>query len=220
MLAPLPFALHASTGCPSAAELTLSLAGAFHDVDAAVVDARLEAIAERLRLRLRLPAEDNPGEELTAIAGLAASEPLVPVARDEEAIAGLMLDAALDRGAAHPLIRAVVLAEAGRRRGLKVGIVSNGTNHCVAHAKLRAPLLLDAGSGDMVAATTLEARLQWRCSHETSALLIGALEERWLRWSRIDLALRAAELRMVLPFDDDSVERAGARLEHVRAHFN
>ena len=37
MLEPLPFALAAS-GCPPHAELAVSMAGAFHDVDAALVD--------------------------------------------------------------------------------------------------------------------------------------------------------------------------------------
>ena len=40
MFAPLPFALHATTGCPPHAELALSLAWTFEDLDAAALDAR------------------------------------------------------------------------------------------------------------------------------------------------------------------------------------
>lgn len=217
MLAPLPFALHATTGCPPAAELAVSLAGAFHDVDAVAVDSSLDAIAAGIAL----PHGRGPAEELAAVAELAASDdPALPAAEDGEDVGGLMLDRALERGRAHPLTLAIVLAEAARRRGIPAGVVSNGTDHCVAHTKLPEPLLLVAASGAVVDAQTLAAPLQWRCAHEACALLIDAIELRWLRWSRIDLALRAAELRMHLPLDDDSVDRAGARLEHVRSNFN
>jgi hypothetical protein len=45
MFAPLPFALHATSGCPPHAELALSLAWTFDDVDAAALDAELDDIA-------------------------------------------------------------------------------------------------------------------------------------------------------------------------------
>ena len=48
MFAPLPFALHATAGCPPHAELALSLACSFEAVDAAALDAELDALAERL----------------------------------------------------------------------------------------------------------------------------------------------------------------------------
>jgi hypothetical protein len=48
MFAPLPFALHATTGCPPHAELALSLAWTFEDLDAAELDGSLAALAEQL----------------------------------------------------------------------------------------------------------------------------------------------------------------------------
>jgi hypothetical protein len=43
VFAPLPFALHATTGCPPHAELALSIAWTFEEVDAAALDAELDA---------------------------------------------------------------------------------------------------------------------------------------------------------------------------------
>jgi hypothetical protein len=216
VLVPLPFALHASTGCPPAAELALSLAGAFHDVDARVVDDHLDAIA----VGLSVPRRGDPATELAAVADLAATGSLVPRALEQEDTAGLMLDRALETGRAHPLTRALILAEAACRRGIPLAVVSNGADHCVAHTRLEEPIVLLAASDDIVDAHTLPPALSWRCAHEVCGLMFDELEERWLRWSRIDLALQASQLRLHLPFDEASTERARARLEHVRAHFN
>ena len=132
----------------------------------------------------------------------------------------LLLHTALDCKAPHPLMLAIVGAERARRRGLAIGIVSNGSDHCLAHSELAAPLLLPVGSAQLVDAETLPAPLTWRCAHETAGLLLDELEPRWLAQGRIDLALQVAELRMCLPFDENSQRVAERRLELVRARLN
>jgi len=103
---------------------------------------------------------------------------------------------------------------------MDVGLVSNGSDHCVGHERLDDPLLLNAGSGDVVDAHTIPDVLQWHCSHEACGLLLDELEQRWLLWTRIDNALHAADLRLRLPLDDESSQAARLRLEHVRARLN
>jgi hypothetical protein len=215
MLTPLPFALHASQACVPHAELALSLAAAFHEVDADEV----EAAVERLAGRLSRPPSRDPLDELHALEALLA-DPAMPVPVVGSDICCLMLDDALDQGAAHPLIRAVIAVEVGRRHGMAVGLVSNGHEHCVGHERLDGPLLLRCDSDEIVDAHTLSGTLQWQCSHETCGLLLDELEQRWLLWMRIDDALHAADLRLRLPLDDEAVQTARLRLEHVRSRLN
>jgi hypothetical protein len=212
VFAPLPFALHATTGCPPHAELALSLAWTFEDVDAAALDARLEALAEGLPD----PASLHPLDELRTLAGLCrrAGEPS-PIDTG-----CLMLHTALAARDPHPLAVAIVAAELARRRGLAIGIVSNGENHCLAHTELPAPLLLCVKTAAVVDAHTLPPPLTWRCAHETAGLLLDELERRWLAKGLYDQALQAAELRMCLPFDETGVRAAERKLAAVRARLN
>ena len=114
--------MHATAGCPPHAELALSLAHAFDDVDAAALDAELDAIATLLPA----PASEHPLAELKTLAPLARRCAAPPSDVDTD---GVMLHTALGSGAPHPLAIAIVGAELARRRGLTIGIVSNGSDH-------------------------------------------------------------------------------------------
>ncbi len=215
MLTPLPFTLQATQACVPHAELALSLAAAFHEIDAERVDEQIESLA----CQLSLPSSPDPIDELHALSDLlgGAAMPEVAIGGD---VCCLMIDDALAQGAAHPLVRAVIAVEAGRRRGLDVGVVSNGSEHCVAHEGLDEPLLLRADSKAVVDAHTLPDTLQWCCSHEVCGLLLDELEQRWLLWMRIENALQAANLRLSLPLDDESSQAARLSVERVRARLN
>jgi hypothetical protein len=214
MLTPLPFALHATRACVPHAELALSLAAAFHDVDANAVDDRIEWLAGHVTT-----VSSDPLDELRALGELLA-DPAMPRPFVGNDVCCLMLDDALAQGSAHPLMRAVIAVEVGRRLGIEVGVVSNGSQHCVGHHRLDDPLLLRADTGEIVDGHTLDDVLQWQCSHETCGLLIDELEERWLRWTRIAHALHAADLRLSLPLDDESADAARLQRERVRARLN
>jgi hypothetical protein len=133
---------------------------------------------------------------------------------------GVLLHSALASKAPHPLALAIVGAELARRRGLAIGIVSNGSDHCLAHTELPAPLLLSVETGEIVDATELPPTLTWRCAHETAGLLLDELEPRWLAQGRLDKALQAAELRLCLPFDENGKRIAERKLKLLRARLN
>lgn len=211
---PLPFALHATIGCPSHAELALSLAWSFREVDAGAVDEELQALAGSLE-----PA-GSPEAELGVLADLAGRLGGAPPPRRPPGVDDLMIDSAVRHDAPHPLARAIVLAEAGRRRGFAVEVVSNGRDHCVGQTELGGPLLLRAANAALVNAHSLPPTLTWRCAHETCGLLIDALERRWLDEGRIDRALRVAQLRLHLPFGEDGMAVAVRRLRRVEARLN
>jgi hypothetical protein len=214
MFAPLPFALHATAGCPPHAELALSLAYAFDDdVDAAALDAQLDALAAMLPA----PASEHPLVELKTLAPLARRCAAPPGDLDTDS---LLLHTALGTDAPHPLAVAIVGAELARRRAMSIGIVSNGSDHCLGHTELPAPLLLIVETGEVVDAHALPPTLTWRCAHETAGLLLDELEPRWLAQGRLDRALQAAELRLCLPFDDDGKRVAQRKLRRVKARLN
>jgi len=212
MFAPLPFALHATTGCPPHAELALSLAWTFEDVDAARLDRQLDDLAERLPES----ASAHPLDELKTLAGFCrrAGKP-GPVDTG-----CLMLHTALAARDPHPLAVAIVAAELARRRGLAIGIVTNGEDHCLAHTELPAPLLLHVETALVLDAHAMPPPLTWRCAHETAGLLLDELERRWLGKGDLDNALKAAELRMCLPFDENGVRAAERKLAAVKASLN
>jgi hypothetical protein len=213
MFAPLPFALHATSGCPPHAELALSLAWTFDEVDAAALDAELDAIAGLMPA----PAGPHPLDELKTLAPLARRCLEPPSDVDTE---GVLLHTALASKAPHPLALAIIGAELARRRGMSIGIVSNGSDHCLAHTELPAPLLLVVETGEIVDAHQLPPSLTWRCAHETAGLLLDELEPRWLAQGRFDRAIQAAELRLVLPFDDNGQRVATRKLQRVKARLN
>jgi hypothetical protein len=213
MFAPLPFALHATAGCPPHAELALSLACSFVDVDAAALDAEFDAIARLLPA----PPSDHPLAELKTLACLAGRCVRPP---DEVDTEGVLLHTALASEAPHPLALAIIGAELARRRGMTIGIVSNGHDHCLAHTELAVPLLLLVETGQVLDANALEPTLTWRCAHETAGLLLDELEPRFLAQGRLDKALHAAELRLCLPFNDSGKRVAERKRQRVRARLN
>lgn len=215
MLTPLPFALHASSRCVPHAELALSLAAVFGDVEADALDERLDDLAAHLPAA---PAHD-PLAQLRALA-LLMRDGAFPATGHGVEPSELLIDRALADGRAAPLTRALVAIEVGRRHGLEIGLVSNGSDHCVAHQRLDQPLLVRAADAALVDAHVLDATPAWQCSHEACGLALDALEHRWLRLGRIGEAIRTAELRLHLPLTDDCMHAAGARLERLRAHLN
>lgn len=217
MLEPVPFAL-AATGCPPHAELAVSLAGAFHDVDAAALDGSLD----RLARCVPSSTAHDPAAGLRAVAELWHQDVLPEATADvgDVDLDCLAIDRALLGGRAHPLVQALLAVEAGRRCGLALGLVSNGADHCVAHTQLDAPVVVRVPDGCLADGRNLAPVLSWRCAHEACALLLDEMEERMLRCDRLGEALRVAELRLCLPIDEQATERATERLNRVRARLN
>lgn len=216
MLEPLPFAL-AVTGCPPHAELAASMAGAFHQVDAALVDDALDHLAAHLA-----PVPADPVHALQAVAKLWHEDVLPQVAEDAGAVDlnCLFIDRAMGGLGAHPLIQAVLAIEAGRRCGMPLGLVSNGSDHCVAHTKLEEPVVVRACTGQLADGGMLAPVLRWRCAHEACALLLNEMERRLLCCNGLDQALKCAELRLHLPLEDSAVQKAQAQLAGVQARLN
>jgi hypothetical protein len=210
----LPFALLARRGCPTNGCIALSLAAEF----ARVRGERAEAALDALAAWLGAARCDDPVEQIEAVAELAATHLEAVVLRS--AIEDLLLDRVAIDGAGHPLLLAVVCAEAAGRAGLPVGIVAGADGAFVAHRELAAPLIVDPALGAVRDARTLSGTVAWQCSHQVAARILNRIGERAERVGHVPWALRAAELRLALPFDAATRERLRADLGRVRARLN
>ena len=209
-----PFAVQASRGCSTPCHLALALAAEF----APVRPARAEQALDELAAWLVGARHDDPEDQLRALAELAGAHLEAVVL--SSAIDDLLLDRVAFAGAGHPLLLAIACAEAARRAGLPVGIVAGADGAFVAHRELAEPLLVDPGSGALCDARTLQAPVSWQCCHQLAARILNRIGERAERVGHVCWALRAAELRLALPFEAATRERLEADLRRVRARLN
>lgn len=204
MTAPLPFTVHAALPCQPHAGFAASLAAELGTFDDAALERGLAA--------LELP-----------VAGLAALGHPVRVGalrvRDDGGLDDLLIDRVVTAGVGHEAAVAVILCELGRRAGMPVGVVGAGGRHLVGHEHVT-PWLLDPATGEVVDARRLEHEPEWRCGHQVADTLLDEVELRCERAGDLARAIRAAELRCALPFDDEASDRAALRLRNLRSRLN
>jgi hypothetical protein len=209
-----PFALLARRGCSTPCGLALALASEFAPVNAARADLALDELSAWL-VGAR---HDPPDGQLAAVAELARTH-LEAVALCN-AIDDLLIDRVAADGAGHPLLLAVTCVEAARRAGLRVGIAAGPDGAFLAHPELDDPLLVDPASGALRDPRTLGHTVTWQCCHQVAARILNRIGERADRVGQLVWALRAAELRLALPFDEPTRERLQLDLRRVRARLN
>lgn len=207
----LPFRLHASVTCPPPAELAFSLAWELGDLDADRAERNLTALAAAILAE----TEREPAAQLLALGEAVTNMALC--ARRDGGASELLIDKALERGHAHPVLIAVVLQEIARRAGLPVGIVAGEKGHFLAHQRLTDARVLDPCTGRLVDADVLGI-LRWRCGHQVAAELLDLLQPRYERDGDLTRALHVARLRTTLPFDD--MAEAEQRLRRVTSRLN
>ena len=209
-----PFGVHASRGCSTPCQLALALAAEFVPVRPARADGALDELAAWLG-----GARDgDPVDQLDALAQLAGAHLEAVVL--STAIDDLLFNRVAPDGAGHPLLLAIACSEAGRRAGLPVGIVAGADGAFVAHRQTAQPLLVDPARGALRDARTLRSPVSWQCCHQVSARILNRIDERAERVGQVCWALRAAELRLALPFEAPTRERLEADLRRVRARLN
>ena len=201
---------------PPHAELALALAAEFRPVDDQAVERELQRLAERLAAL----APTHALEALQWVGVLVRGRIAAPRHRllDD---ADFMLDAVLATGRGQPVMQAVVAVETGRRNGVPLGIVSDGRRHFVAHRALREPLVLDfASPRGLRPASQLRRDLDWHCAHQVSCAVLDNLSCRAAESGDLGRAIRAAELKLELPFDPRTRELASSDLRSLRARLN
>ena len=171
-------------GCPPVADLMLALAAEFHTVDAAAGEDRLDELSRPL----------FGLEPRTAASALARV--LGGFDAERASVGGLWLDLVLETRTGHPLVLAAIAAEAGRRAGLAVHVLSTSSGWYAGLADRERLWLID---------TTMDGRRvdAWRlrrhCAHELAFAALLGLSERFERLGDTRGAGRAALLRQQLP---------------------
>jgi hypothetical protein len=140
---------------------------------------------------------------------------------DWAGIQDVLLDRVVLAGFGHPLAVAVAVVEAARRAGIALGIVAGNAGCFVGHPELPEPLLIDtAAGGRLVDAGGRTEDVGWQCSHQVAARILNRIGERAERTGNLAWSLRAAELRLQLPFARPVREELRHRLAHLRARLN
>jgi hypothetical protein len=209
-----PFTLLARSGATTYAQLALALTAEFGPVRAY----RAESALTELAVRLLRASDGDPADELRAVAELAGAH------LDEVTLGSAIDDLLLDRvaisGAGHQLLLAVACAEAGRRAGMELGIVAGLDGAFLAHHAVAEPLVADPATARVLDVRSLGAPVAWQCSHQVVARILNRIGERAERVGNVAWALRAAELRLALPFEHGVRERLQSDLRRVRARLN
>ena len=193
----------------------MALAAEFRPVDDQAVERELQRLAERLAALTPRHAL----EPLQWVGVLVRGRIAAPPRRllDD---ADFMLDVVLATSRGQPVMQAVVAVETGRRNGVPLGIVSDG-RHFVAHRALREPLVLDfAAPRGLRPASQLRGDLDWHCAHQVSCAVLDNLSCRAAESGDLGRAIRAAELKLELPFDPRTRELASSDLDSLRARLN
>ena len=210
-----PFALQASRGCSTPCDLALALAAEFVPVRPARADARSMGSLHGSPAR----ATATPSIQLARVGRPRPSAHLEPVVLSS-AIDDLLFNRVAPDGPGHPLLLAIACSEAARRAGLPMGIVAGAEDAFVAHRELAEPVFVDPARGALRDGRTLRSSVSWQCCHQVAARILNRIGERAERVGQVCWALRAAELRLALPFEAPVRERLEADLRRIRARLN
>jgi regulator of sirC expression with transglutaminase-like and TPR domain len=202
---------------PPLDELALALAAEFREVDADGALARLDELGEEVS------GEAGDGDGLAALTAVLGRRHGFAGERERYDDPGnSMLDIVLERHAGLPILLSVVYVEVGRRAGLALAGVGLPGHYVVGRFAPPPPLLLDPFAGGThldVADFDVEDVRPWG-PHETALRMLNNLVGSFTRRQDLGRAIRAAELRLVLPVDDAAAEELGAELRALRARLN
>lgn len=214
-----PFHLLSGIATADPGELAVSLGAELAPFDTAVLDASLAPlVADLARLRPRRPSEQLLAAETILPRHLRAE----PRSRRDVGLADLLPHEVARRRRGNELTVALVALEAARRAGLDLTLVACPTAVFLAHPGVVEPVLLGAApEWELLDARELdEPELAWQCGQEAASLLLSLILTRSRETGHLSAELRAAELCLALPLEDEDQERLQLQLASVRARLN
>ena len=207
---------------PPLDELALALAAEFRPVDCDGALAELDRLALELG---ELAVTASPEDQAEACRLLLGERHGFIGDRDEyDHPDNSMLDLVLERRRGLPILLSVVYVEIARRAGFRLGGVGLPGHYVVAHFGANPPLLLDPFSGGAtvsgVAPQVAEIYVRPWSSHETGLRILNNLRTAYSARADFSRAIRAAELRLLLPIDESTRTGLTADLRSLHAQFN
>ena len=201
--------------------VALALAAEFREVDADAALAELDRLGEELAAAAGR-AGPGPEEQARACAELLGG--VHGFAGDRERYdhpANSMLDAVLTRRRGLPILLSVVYVEVARRAGIPLVPVGLPGHFVVGHLGVAPALLLDPFAGGAAVEGDVDPGLvrAWRAA-EIAMRMLNNLVGSYERRADLGRALRAAELRLLLPAEPPLRETLRAELRTMRARLN
>jgi regulator of sirC expression with transglutaminase-like and TPR domain len=200
---------------PPLDRLALAIAAEFRKVDEAAALARLDELAAEL-----VPGE-TPVEQGDALAALLGGRHgFRGERRGYDHPANSMLDLVLESRVGLPILLSTVWEEVARRRGIPLHGVGFPGHFVVAHFGADPPLLYDPfAGGARIEDVESELVRPWR-PQETALRILNNLVASFGKHGDLGNAIRAAELRLLLPMEVDSYSELEADLRSYKARLN
>ncbi|MCW3040453.1 MAG: hypothetical protein JWM31_2358 [Solirubrobacterales bacterium] len=203
-----PFAELAAAPIPALDELALALAVELRppgSVDVAAALRRLDALADELRGAVAALADpDDVAQQAAACRDVLGDRHRFDGDREQyDHPDNSMLDLVLERRRGLPILLSVVYAETARRAGLPVAGVGLPGHFVVGHFGAEDPILLDPfNHGAEVGADADTRSVRPWATTEIAMRMLNNLVGAYVRRRDLPAAIRAAELRLLLPADD------------------
>lgn len=211
-----PFAVPAADAAAAPAELLLSLAGELRSVDVTGATCRLETLADRLRQARRGVDWLTP----VAVEDLLDVVDAFRVAGDRDP-EGFLLDTVIAARRGHPVVLAVVVQEVARRAGIPLAVLGSGDLCVVGDVRGDPAVLVDVtGRSAWPQPSSPPQLLRPRCAHEIALVVVSRLVAAYRLRGDLERAIRAAELRLELPFGEPLRQHLGRERDHLRANLN
>jgi regulator of sirC expression with transglutaminase-like and TPR domain len=202
-------------------QLALAMAAEFRDVDVATAMASLDTLGADVSAAAQRTA--GSPEEVTA----ACAEVLGTVhgfegdRRQYDDPQNSMLDVVLQRRRGLPILLSVVYIEAARRAGIPLSGVGLPGHFVVGHFGADAPLLLDPfdRGRPMSAGVAAGALRAWQ-PNEIAMRMLNNLVSSYTRRGDLAHAIRAAELRLLLPAPEAVRDTLATELRTLQVRLN
>jgi regulator of sirC expression with transglutaminase-like and TPR domain len=210
-----PFSVLATAPDAPLDELALAIAAEMRPVDADAALGRLDELAGRVD-----PAAVGPLAELDALVGvLAREEGLRGDRADYDDPRNSMLDLVLERRRGLPILLSVVYIEVARRVGIQMAGFGLPGHFVCGHVGGGEALLIDPFAGGRPVAAPPGPLRPWT-PHETATRMLNNLIGSYERRGDLTRAIRAAELRLLLPVDELASVRHEIEARALHARLN
>ncbi len=214
-----PFAVLAARPDARLDELALALASEFGNVDAAGAIAQLDRLGEEVAGILSTGSGD-PRCELDALRAVLAERHLFVGDRDYDDPNSSMLDRVLVRRRGLPILLSIVYIEVARRAEIDLAGVGLPGHFVVGHFGCQPPILIDPfHRGKFVGGSQVGKPERWS-AHETALRMLNNLVGSYQRRHDVARAIRAAELRLVLPLGEQDAAGLAIELRQIRSVLN
>jgi regulator of sirC expression with transglutaminase-like and TPR domain len=215
------FADLASDPKPAMDVLALAMAAEFRTVDARATIARLDALGRDVS-RAASTTNGRPQEMATACGQLLGRE--YGFAGDRERYDdpdNSMLDLVVERRRGLPILLSVVYIEVARRAGIPLAGVGLPGHFVVGHFGTDPPVLLDPFSGGVrIDAPVSESLVRPWQPHEIAWRMLNNLVASYRRRGDLTPAIRAAQMRLMLPSESSQRDTMNAELRALQARLN